>query len=77
MGRHADSGSGRPDADRLWAIRHRAAAWKRRAHDAVVAALLAVDPAQRPSAQQALEHPWLRPAAALPLAPYTLPSATQ
>ena len=42
-----------------------------------VAALLAVDPAQRPSAQQALEHPWLRPAAALPLAPYALPSATQ
>ena len=40
-----------------------------------VAALLAVDPAQRPSAQQALEHPWLRPSAALPLAPYTLPSA--
>jgi serine/threonine protein kinase len=42
-----------------------------------VAALLAVDPAQRPSAQQALEHPWLRPAAALPLSPYALPSATQ
>jgi len=40
-----------------------------------VAALLAVDPAQRPSAQQALEHPWLRPAAALPLLPYVLPTA--
>ena len=39
-----------------------------------VAALLAVDPAQRPSAQQALGHPGL--AAALPLAPYSLPATT-
>ena len=37
-----------------------------------IAALLAVDPALRPSAQQALEHPWLR--TPLPLEPFVLPS---
>ena len=53
MGRHADSGSGKPDADRLWAIRHRAAAWKRRAHDAVAAALLAASALELPESAQA------------------------
>ena len=53
MGRHADSGSGKPDADRLWAIRHRAAAWKRRAHDAIAAALLAASALELPVSAQA------------------------
>ena len=36
-----------------------------------VAALLAVDPAQRPSADQALLHPWLQ--TQLEVEPYVLP----
>ncbi len=53
MGRHADSGSGRPDADRLTAIRRRAAGWKRRAHDAIAAALLATSALELPESAQA------------------------
>jgi serine/threonine protein kinase len=37
-----------------------------------VSALLAVDPDQRPTAEQALKHPWLQEI--LPCAQYQLPS---
>jgi hypothetical protein len=40
-----------------------------------LAALLALDPSQRPTAAQALLHPWLAGGQFLPVAPYVLPAA--
>ena len=40
-----------------------------------LSALLARDPAERPTAAQALRHPWLAAAPPLPVEPYVLPAA--
>ncbi len=38
-----------------------------------IASLLAVDPQARPTAAQALQHPWLAQANVLPFEPYVMP----